>query len=105
MASRSEWRILVLWAIALVVTALIADNGNIFMMGGIFFICIVGSLLAIRKAATVHVEAIIVVMWLIALAALLASIDEAKANYLAPVYFVCMLGSVFTTRKAYQLPE
>ena len=52
-------------------------------------ICMIGSMVAIRRAAAVRVEAAILVLWLIALAAMLATAEGLAANVLAPIFFVC----------------
>ena len=102
MVNQHEWRILALWTVAIAATAVIAGNSHILALGGVFFICMVGSLTAIRRAAAQHVEWVMAALWIITtLAMLVLTADSHTGNVLGPLYFVCMVGCVLVARKAH----
>lgn len=105
MAIRPEWRLLALWATAVFASVFVTRGQNATVITPVLAICMIGSMVAIRRAAAVRVEAAILVLWLIALAAMLATAEGLAANVLAPVFFVCMLGSFITARNAYAQPD
>jgi hypothetical protein len=97
-----EWRVLALWSVAIAATAIVAGQSGALILGAVFFVCMVGSLMAIRRAAAHHVEWLMVALWVVATAAMLVvTADSHKGNVLGPLYFVCMVGSALTARKAH----
>lgn len=96
-----EWRIMGLWAIAILATAILVGQQGALILGTVFFGCMIGSLLALRQAAAHHVEWIMVALWILATGAMLVvTADSQTGNILGPLYFVCLVGSVLTVRKA-----
>jgi uncharacterized membrane protein YkgB len=88
-----------------VATAILASQATTFILGSVFFVCSVGSLIAIRQAQAAHVGGILLLSWLITMGAMLATVPSTAGELLGPLYFVCMIGSLVTAQRAYQVHQ
>ncbi len=102
MVSREEWKVLMLWAVAIGVTAATASQSGTLVLGSVFFLCTMGSLTAVRRVQSAHIEGILLLLWLIATGAMLATVPTPLGEVLGPLYFVCMLGSLITAQRAHR---
>ncbi len=103
--SREEWRIMGLWAVAVLATALLARVEGTIILGSVFFVGMAGSLYAVRRARPHHsLEGVHIVLWLLVTAVLISlEGNSVAAQVLGPVYFVCMVGCVAIAHRAYRV--
>ena len=102
MVSREEWKVLMLWAVAIGATAATTNQSGTLVLGSVFFVCTMGSLTAIRRAQSRHVEGILLLLWLVTIGAMLAIVPTPLGEVLGPLYFACMLGSLITAQRAHR---